>query len=144
MVGLVIASVALVAKWLLPMLAYATGDSIVRADLDTQRRLARYERTGNPEEVRPWLIAYHGEAPSHQVMVTLGHWSLRHQRQFLDLVDGLDEGQKPAFAKLFAFALFDSGRKAAFVNAFTGYLSPELTAILHALRRGMWPEHHRL
>jgi hypothetical protein len=120
--------------WLLPTLAYKNGDSITRAAIDTDRRLFRYELSGRPEALRRWLTTYHGEAPSHQVMISLGKWSLRHAQQFRILVGGLDAKQQTPFVLCFAFALSDSGRDDAFVQIFRGDRSPVVAAILRQLR----------
>jgi hypothetical protein len=124
----------IVAVWLLPTLAFRNGDSITRAAIDTERKLFLYQLSGRPEALRQWLTAYHGEAPSHQVMISLGQWSLRHPQQFRALVVGLGPKQQARFAHHLAFALSDSGHDDAFTRTFRGDRSPVVAAILRQLR----------
>jgi hypothetical protein len=69
---------------------YSIEDPIDRAGIDTEKRLKDYERTGDTQPITQWLTAYHGEAPSQQVMMTLGEWEAWHRRQFLTLVESLN------------------------------------------------------
>jgi hypothetical protein len=128
------AGASIVAGWLLPTLAYRNGDSITRAAIDTERKLFLYQLNGKPEALRRWLTAYHGEAPSHQVMISLGRWSLRHPQQLRRLAGGLDAEQRASFIRRFAFALSDSGQDDAFTRTFRGDRSPAVAAILRQLR----------
>lgn len=123
------------------LLANATGDSIERAAMDTEDRLAAYTRTGDPGEMRARLLAYHGDAPGTQVMLSLEKWSLAHQSQFLTLLEGLAPGpRRRVLERLVAEGTYSSGPDDPFRRAFAGYRSLVLTE-LDRMARSETPPH---
>lgn len=97
---------------------YATSDGITRAEIDTSRKLANYERTGDSTELRAWIMAGPTEAPGKQIMLTLGNWSLTHQKLFEALLAGLTPQQQRNFADKFGDVANQSSFGAPFRRAF--------------------------
>ena len=124
----------------LPAWNYASADEIERTGLDTTRLLATYERTGDAVPLRKWFTAYHGEAPGHQVMMSLGVWSCNNLRRFLALSEGFTFQERETFYERFGWALADSGQENTFRQTFQDYRSETLSGILRHIPDAVpWP-----
>jgi hypothetical protein len=108
-----------------------SGDSITRARIDTERKLANFRRSRDHGALREWLAAYHGEAPSHEVLITFGRWARSNQAEFLELLGGFELPERRTILWRLDFALSDSGQSDSFWRAFSGRQSP----VLDDLRR---------
>jgi len=78
-------------------------------------------------------MVYHGDAPSHQVMISFARWSLMHQNDFISIVEGFVESERKAFIEVFSFALTDSGSDKEFKEKFKGYSSKVLDSVIAKL-----------
>lgn len=127
--------------WGVHKVNYLGADSIEKARMDTERLLKVYERTGDPKELRQWIISYHGEAPSHQVMMTLSEWSLKHPQQFILLIEGISPDEQIKFAERFGYALADTDRDQAFEQVFSSYKSKAIKSLLNSIPELVpWPD----
>ncbi len=112
---------------------YAIGDIVERAEIDTERKLAAYERSSDPRPLRKWLQNGPDAGPGMQVMMATGEWSLRHPREFIALIESMDQGERKQFCERFGFQLADSGQAEEFREAYRGYRSKALDELLRAI-----------
>lgn len=82
-----------------------------------------YEKLGNykeqPEEAVDWLLAYYGEAPGVQVMITLLKWAPEEPDSFIDLLSRLDDEETDQFIDRLASAAQQGGMNDQFTNTFS-------------------------
>ena len=98
--------------------AFLQEDAFDAAFCGTYERLSAYDR--RPEAAVDWLLAYHGEAPSTQVMITLADWATENPERFLDLLRRLESRDVEAFSERLADAVVQSGLDQAFAAALEG------------------------
>lgn len=109
---------------------YATADDIQKAGINTQRILARYERTKDAAEIRSWLINGPGEAPGTQVNLILAQWALQHREEFTAIVEGLPARHRDEFIQFFVSSLGQAGMDEEFKQAFRDSESRAVKAML--------------
>ena len=136
--------VLLVILPLFPALRYFGEDPISRAGLNTEYKLAAYERTGNPKEIRNWIINGPTDALRQQIYITLGEWSIKHQNEFIRLVESLNAKQRRNFVDTFAFVLDNSGKSKRFMYAYRSIGSETISKITRKLgRSASWSDYSR-
>lgn len=91
-------------------------DSISLAARHTEELLALHARSEQNSEVLAWLRQYHGEAPSHQVMVSFAGWAVENVASAENLIGQLQSD--PGFVRRLSFALTDSCLNEAFRKTF--------------------------
>ena len=100
-----------------------TSDAIGRASLSTSTLLLA-EPLIKDEQIITWLEKYHGEAPSHQVMINFIAWSSTHQEKAQKIIEKLshdtikrmvssacDSGQTKILKQLFEVNAIESKSK---------------------------------
>lgn len=80
---------------------YATSDSIQQSQIDTERILARFERSGDSTELRRWITDGPTEAPGTQRNLTLGAWAQKSPEKFARVLEGLNSKQRAIFIESF-------------------------------------------
>jgi hypothetical protein len=111
---------------------YSIEDPITQAEMDTNRLLRDYSRTGDPKPVAEWLTSYQGEAPGSQVMATLGKWAPRHQRGFVALFESISPKERRKLFLRLHHVMGNFGLDDAFWTAFRNYRSPVLEELRNA------------
>ena len=96
--------------------AFWQNDSIDAAGCGTYYVLENYD--GQPEKAVSWLLAYHGDAPSHQVMMSLLGWAYDHPDSFIDMLSRIGDEDEHAFIRRFAWAITDTVQSDHFNQAF--------------------------
>jgi len=124
----------------------APDDAIGQAEAETLQVLRQYERSNDPASAVIWLFEDHREAPGHQVMLTTAEWCLDRDRQFLRLLDAMNDEQRALFVRRFSFALDDLPQlRQRFAEAYRGVLHPVVAEIMaRSSRRPAPPVRHRL
>lgn len=123
-VGVLLVLVVVHGVMLSSSVQYRLGDELQKVDILTKRKLAAYERTKDPVEIRNWLIGeYSTEGTGMQMYMTLENWSFSHQKEFVSLVESFPKADRKHFIKLFSFTLVDSNDKDQFRRAFKDYSS---------------------
>lgn len=115
--------------------AWHTGDPIDRAGMRTSWLLWSHTAIDRSSTVREWLLAYHGEAPSSQVMNTFVWWAVNNKQGAEHLVAGLSEQQQKDIAARIGWAALDSGQDKEFFAAFAGTQSRCFQQALEELKR---------
>lgn len=109
-------------------------DSISLANRHTIELLALHERDDQTRQVQDWLIAYHGEAPSHQVMISFAEWAMDHQAEAERLLSG-EINNSQLIAERLAFAATDSGNACKFRTTFADSSVPMVVAVLQSIKQ---------
>jgi len=104
-------------------------DSIGEANIKTQNVFRAYETSGDADAAYAWLFARHGEAPGHQVFITLVEWSTKHPDKFKALLEKLPQEHRTSFVVRYAFAVTDSGQDNDYKDAFGGLTDRIFTEI---------------
>lgn len=113
-----------------------TQDSIDKIGDETDRILAKYEKTKDTQETVAWLTKYHGEVQGHQVMIVFADWAMSHQDDFTKIVSNLGNKERDGFVERFAFALTDSELDDKFRKAFDEHKSESVNLVLAKLAEG--------
>lgn len=82
----------------------------------THERLRNHRE--RPDAAIDWLLANHGEAPSHQVMIILADWALDEPDSFIELLSRVEAEDAEVLIWRIAFAVTDGGRSERFTSAF--------------------------
>jgi len=109
-------------------------DSISLANRHTSELLALHEKYDQTRQVVDWLDAYHGEAASHQVMISFVEWSLTHK----DAIEALFSPSTtipPGLSERIAFAASDSGLGCRFHTVFTKSVVPTIVEAVGRLQQ---------
>jgi hypothetical protein len=94
-----------------------------------QPALERYEASGDPAEIREFLLRSSSDGNS-AALLEFGGWSKSHKQQFFQIVDGFsDVAQRKQFGKSFAEALVNAGAGDDFIRAFADGNSEVLNII---------------
>lgn len=96
--------------------AFLQRDAMDAAFCGTYQKLEHY--TEQPEAALAWLLANHGEAPSHQVMIGLLRWSYGNRDDFIDLLSRMGDEDFCTFNMQFTFAVIEMGQSDRFRQAF--------------------------
>ena len=104
-------------------------DPISGANRVTGALLAYHEQYPQTRIVIDWLNAYHGEAPSMQVMYTFVDWAIDHKADAERLLF-VEMAEPQLFAKRLAFAASDSGRGCKFRAVFARSSTPLIISTL--------------
>ena len=104
------------------------ADSISEGNIKTQSHIEAYEETKESSELYEWLFSSHGEAPGHQVFITLARWSINNPDDFEELLNSMPSSETENFIRRYSFAITDSGNGERYTQTFGG--SP----------RGIFPE----
>lgn len=115
------------------ILFYPFDDSISLAGRHTEELLALHERRDQTQKIIAWLSLYHGEAPSHQVMMNFTHWATSNTAAAEKLAAQLPTTSM--MTERLAFAITDSGQTEEFCGAFAQSTSLALKAILAEIKR---------
>lgn len=100
---------------------YWGTDELSRMSIDTNRVLARYERSGNPTEARKFVADnLYSDALTSQMMLDLGQWSVSHKPKFIRLIQGISGKDLDVFLVLFPGAIAQGGGDTDFKKAFAG------------------------
>lgn len=92
-------------------------DALDAAFCGTYDKLGDYEE--RPEEAIDWLLVYHGEAPSAQVMFMLLDWAEEEQDSFIDVLSRLDDEDADSLIERLTHAGRQSGQNDQFAKAFS-------------------------
>ena len=103
-------------------------DSISLAGRHTDELLALHTRDDQTREALTWLTQYHGEAPSHQVMISFIEWAIDNRETAETMLGQLQTD--PATTSRLAFAITDGCRGNAFRAAFEQSASSPIKAIV--------------
>lgn len=131
LVGWVLAG--LQAFLLYTILFHPFDDSISLAGRHTEELLALHERHDQTNKVIAWLGLYHGEAPSHQVMISFVHWATSNTAAAEKLLAQLPIASM--MTERLAFAVTDGGQTDEFCGAFAQSTSERMKAILAEIKR---------
>ena len=112
-----------------PAVEYWMADQLTRAGLDTKRVLAAYEGSGDPAELRAWVMDNPSGGIGQQICITLAGWSITHQHEFIRFTESLNAEQREQFVELFGFTLGDCGLGDDFDQAFRGHTSEVIRLI---------------
>lgn len=110
--------------------AWKTGDSITRAGIVTDFLLLKHKFIDQTPEFENWLREYHGEAPSHQVIISFTIWGISNPSEFSRLLSKANDPAKfPSIAERVAFAIYDAGMEKDFLDKFQKIETQELKTI---------------
>ena len=62
-------------------------DEFSKAAFELEAKLDVYVKTANPTPVIDWVSHYHGEAPSHQMMIRFVDWGDQHRVEMNRLLE---------------------------------------------------------
>lgn len=110
------------------ILFHPFDDPISLAGRQTEELLALHEKYDQTGKVVAWLDMYHGEAPSHQVMISFVHWAIDNTESAESLLARLQAD--PATTARLAFAVADGCRGKAFRTAFGQSTSSAVKTII--------------
>lgn len=115
------------------ILFHPFDDPISLAGRQTEELLALHEKYDQTSKIIAWLDMYHGEAPSHQVMISFVHWATTNADSAEKLLAELPSA--PMMAERLAFAVTDSGQTNEFCDAFSSNGSQRVKEILAEIER---------
>mgnify|MGYP003390018757 CR=1 FL=1 len=92
-------------------------------------RLSEYAISRNEDTVREYLLTYRGEADGHNDAIIFLDWGIKHQKDFVKIVEGVGSAQKAHLCERIGFAATDSGQDDDFEAAFRYDESECLTTI---------------
>ncbi len=91
--------------------------------------LKKYESTRDANKVRKFLLESHGEADNHNNCINLIAWGKNHQKDFIEIIEGINQPDKIKLGERLAFAATDSGQSNEFEVAFKDFNSEVLNII---------------
>ena len=116
------------------LISWITGDVITRAHIGTTWTLRRYLLLGTSTETKSWLLRYHGEAPSSEVMFTFIQWSLEHPKRAIELTNTFSQSESSELTKRLVWAAIDSDTATQIKEVFGTASSPLLRQAADELR----------
>lgn len=105
------------------------ADSISETNIKTKNMIKQLENDNNSSAFYKWLFSRHGEAPGHQVFITLSQWSYKSPDDFEKLLESLPISKKEEFIMRYSFAVTDTGSDEKYITAF-GNNSNEIISII--------------
>lgn len=111
------------------------GDGITRARMQTDWLLWSHSVAGRPAALQSWLIEYHGEAPSTQVMISFASWAVGHVKSAEALVADLPEDEQDRLGARVGEAAVQSSQTSTFTQVFSGTQSRCFRAALRTMPR---------
>ncbi len=119
---------------------YANSDLIGRTGIDTNRVLARYEKSGDASEVRAWLANPPGEAVTTQRDSVVGLWAQENPAEFAAILGAMTKQERGILFETFFHSLAQGGLdRAAFADAFRPHNSPAVAQMIGHLNETIVP-----
>ena len=85
-------------------------DQFSAPSIELEKRLSEYLKSKDPGPIHFWASSYHGEAPSHQMMITFVEWGNRHVQDMNSLLKQWPEATRCETFDRLQWAATDSGQ----------------------------------
>ena len=85
-------------------------DRFSAPSVELERRLSEYLKSKDPGPICPWVSRYHGDAPSHQMLITFIEWGNRHVQDMNSLLRRWPKATRCETFDRLKWAATDSGQ----------------------------------